>query len=113
MRSCDLYQRCSNKNVGGTAPIQSMPIFSDAFDTVYTDVVGEIIPMSAEDHRYILTMLDSATRFFIAVPMKKIDSECGRGFNGTILYIWKSEINTHGSWIQLKFRTDEAVISFV
>ena len=41
---------------------------------MYLDIVGEIIPSSAEDHRWILTMIDSATRFFIAVPMKKIDS---------------------------------------
>ena len=36
--------------------------------------MGETNPCSAEGHKYILTMLDSATRFFIAVPMKKIDS---------------------------------------
>jgi len=74
VRSCDLCQRCSNKKVGGQAPLQAMPIASNAFDTVYTDIVGEIIPSSAEGHRWILTMIDSATRFFIAVPMKKIDS---------------------------------------
>jgi len=53
--------------------LQAMPIASNAFDTVCLDIVGEIIPSSAEGHRWILTMIDSATRFFIAVPMKKID----------------------------------------
>ena len=74
VKSCDLCQRCSNKNVGGVAPIQSMPISSEVFETVYIDLVGEIIPNSAEGHKYILTMIDSATRFFIAIPLKKTDS---------------------------------------
>ena len=36
--------------------------------------MGEISPNFAEGHKYILTMLDSATRFFIAIPLKKTDS---------------------------------------
>jgi len=74
VRSCDLCQRCSNKKVGGQAPLQAMPVALNAFDTVYIDIVGEIIPSSAEGHRWILTIIDSATRFFIVVPMKKINS---------------------------------------
>jgi len=50
VRSCDLCQRCSNKKVGGQAPMQAMPIASNAFETVYVDIVGEIVPMSAEGH---------------------------------------------------------------
>jgi len=65
VRSCDLCQRCSSRRIGGPAPMQAMPISSEAFDTVYIDVVGEIHPCSAEGHRYILTMLDSATRFLL------------------------------------------------
>ena len=54
VKSCELglCQRCSNKNVGGQAPIQSLPISSEVFETVYIDIVGEIIPNSAEGHRY-------------------------------------------------------------
>jgi len=74
VKSCDLCQRCSNKNVGCMAPIQSMPISSQVFETVYIDVVGEIIPNSAEGHKYILTMIDSDTRFFIAIPLTKTES---------------------------------------
>jgi len=74
VRSCDLCQRCSSKKVGGIAPLQSMPIAANAFDVVYTDIVGEIVPMSDEGHRWILSITDSTTRFFIAVPMKKIDN---------------------------------------
>ena len=53
VRSCDLCQRCSSKKVGGIAPLQSMPIASNAFDVVYIDIVGEIVPMSDEGHRWI------------------------------------------------------------
>jgi len=41
VRSCDLCQRCSNKKVGGQAPLQAMLVASDAFDTVYINIVGE------------------------------------------------------------------------
>jgi len=73
VKSCDLCQRASNKKVGGRAPIQSMKIAASAFDEVHIDIVGEINPPSAENHRWLLTMIDSATRFPIAIPMK-IDS---------------------------------------
>jgi len=33
-----------------------MPIASNAFDTVYVDIVGEIVPMSAKGHRWILKL---------------------------------------------------------
>lgn len=72
--SCDLCQRGSNRKVGGKAPLMSMPIVKDPFDTVYIDIVGEVQPCSSEGHRWILTMMCASTRFPIAVPMKKIDS---------------------------------------
>jgi hypothetical protein len=74
VKSCDLCQIAGNWNVRGKAPIQSMPIRLDTFDTVYIDVVGEIKPPSSENHRCLLTMMCGGTRFPIAVPMKKIDS---------------------------------------
>ena len=46
VKSCDLCQRGANRNVGGKAPMMSMPIVKDAFDTVYIDIVGEIKPCS-------------------------------------------------------------------
>jgi hypothetical protein len=72
--SCHLCQQGANKNVGGKAPIRSLPIISEPFHTVYIDLVGPIHPLSGEGHSYLLTMLDSATHYMIAVPMKKIDS---------------------------------------
>ena len=72
--SCLLCQQGGNRNVGGKAPIYSLPIISEPFHTVYIDIVGKINPPSAENHSYILTIMDSATHFVLAVPMKRIDS---------------------------------------
>jgi hypothetical protein len=72
--SCLKCQQGANKNVGGKAPLQSLPIISEPFHTVYIDLVGKIEPSSAEGHTHILTLMDSATHFLIAVPLKKTDS---------------------------------------
>ena len=74
--SCLLCQQGANKSVGGKAPMGALPVISsEPFDTVYIDLVGKIIPASSEGHSYILTILDAATHYLLAVPMKKIDTE--------------------------------------
>ena len=72
--SCLKCQQGANKNVGGKAPLQSLPIISEPFHTVYIDLIGKIEPSSSDGHSYILTIMDSATHFVIAVPLKKTDS---------------------------------------
>ena len=39
------------------------------------DLVGPITPASERGHRYILTLVDYATRYPEAVPLKNIDTE--------------------------------------
>ena len=39
VQSCDLCQCGGNRKVGGQAPIMSMPIVKDPFDTVYIDIM--------------------------------------------------------------------------
>jgi len=41
---------------------------------VAVDLVGEISPASYRGHRYILTLVDYATRYPEAVPLKKIST---------------------------------------
>jgi len=67
-------QQGANRNVGGKAPLQALLIISEPFHTVYIDLVGKIEPSSADGHTHILTLMDSATHFLIAVPLKKTDS---------------------------------------
>jgi len=89
VKSCELCQRCSNKNVGGQAPIQSLPISSEVFETVYIDIVGEIIPNSAEGHRY------------------------SWGIDDPILHFWHSISCAYGSWVKSKLWAHEAALSLV
>ena len=39
------------------------------------DLVGPILPPSEKGHRYILALLDYATRYAEAVPLKNIETE--------------------------------------
>ena len=43
--------------------------------TVSIDLVGPISPMSGRGHRYILTLVDFATRYSEALPLRVVDSE--------------------------------------
>ena len=45
------------------------------FKRVAIDLVGPIVPPSEDGHRYILTLVDFATRYPEAVPLKNIDTE--------------------------------------
>ena len=51
-----------------------MPLIGTPFKTVGIDLVGPLSPPSEEKHRFILTLIDLATRFPEAVPLKDISS---------------------------------------
>ena len=72
-RSCDKCQRYSSKGRVKNAPLVKVPIITEPFYRVNIDLVGPLIP-SEEGHRYILTLVDVATGFPEAVPLKEIDS---------------------------------------
>jgi RNase H-like domain found in reverse transcriptase/Reverse transcriptase (RNA-dependent DNA polymerase)/Integrase zinc binding domain/SCAN domain len=74
VKSCLICQKGGNRNVGGKAPIFSMPVVSEPFHTVYIDIVGEIHPASSEGHKYILCGTDACTHFPFAIPLKRVDS---------------------------------------
>ena len=52
-----------------------MPLIDKPFKRVAIDLVGPISPTSEEGHRYIITLVDFATRYPGAVPLKTIDTE--------------------------------------
>ena len=52
-----------------------MPLIDKPFKRVAIDLVGPISPTSEEGHRYIMTLVDFATRYPGAVPLKTIDTE--------------------------------------
>ncbi|XP_037774920.1 uncharacterized protein LOC119571901 [Penaeus monodon] len=92
-RSCHVCQKTSPKGKIGKAPMVQMPIISEPFARVAIDLVGPITPASSRGHKYILTLIDMATRFPEAVPLRNIDTvTVSRGFanpyhaccNGTV-----------------------------
>ena len=74
-KSCDVCQKTVNKGSVPKVPLQKMPLIDKPFKRVAIDLVGPIRPPSEEGHRYILTLVDFATRYPEAVPLKTIDTE--------------------------------------
>ena len=74
-KSCDVCQKTVNKGSVPKVPLQKMPLIDNPFKRVDIDLVGPISPPSEEGHRYILTLVDFATRYPEAVPLKTIDTE--------------------------------------
>ena len=52
-----------------------MPLIDTSFKRVAVDLVGSITRASKRGHSYILTLVDYATRYPEAVPLKNIDTE--------------------------------------
>ena len=73
-KSCDLCQRYCSKGRVKKVPLEKMPLISEPFYRISIDLVGPFSPPSEEGHRYILTIIDSATSFPEAIAMKNIDS---------------------------------------
>eukprot|EP00745_Piridium_sociabile_P030960 TRINITY_DN51384_c0_g1_i5.p1 TRINITY_DN51384_c0_g1~~TRINITY_DN51384_c0_g1_i5.p1 ORF type:complete len:379 (-),score=38.43 TRINITY_DN51384_c0_g1_i5:332-1468(-) len=72
-QSCDICQKTVAKGRVPCAPLHKMPLISVPFQKIAVDIVGPLQP-SISGHRYILTIVDTATRFPEAVPMKRIDT---------------------------------------
>ena len=56
-------------------PLGSMPLIDTPFKRVAVDIIGPIAPQSEAGHRYNLTLVDYASRYPEAVPLKKITTE--------------------------------------
>ena len=74
VRSCDVCQRTSDKGRIKPAPLQPLPIIDSAFERVAVDIVGPIEPRASDGSRYILTMVDFATRWPEAQPLRNIEA---------------------------------------
>ncbi|XP_076451106.1 uncharacterized protein LOC143286993 [Babylonia areolata] len=73
-RSCDVCQRTSPRGKNQRVPLGTVPLVSEPFQKVGVDIVGPITPASARGNRYILVVVDYATRYPEAVALKGIDS---------------------------------------
>ena len=73
-RECTTCCRMSPKR-HAKVPMGTPALATEPFSAVSIDLVGPLSPTSSEGHRYILTMVDQATRYPDAVPLRHIDSQ--------------------------------------
>ena len=74
-RSCDVCQKTTAKGSVPRVPLGDMPLIDMPFRRVAVDLVGSISPPSEKGHRHILILIDYATRYLEAVPLKNIETE--------------------------------------
>ena len=74
-RSCDVCQRTVPRGRITKVPLGSMPLIDTPFERIAVDIVGPIHPMSNNRNRYILTIIDFATRYPEAIPLPSIEAE--------------------------------------
>jgi len=74
-RSCDICQMTFPKGKVKKIPIGKLPLIDTPFSRVAVDLIGPINPPSERRHRFILTMVDYASRYPEAVALRNIDTE--------------------------------------
>ncbi len=73
-RSCDICQRMEAKGRVGKAPMGVMPIIETPFRRVAIDLIEPSSPITSRGNRYILTLVDYATRYPEATALKNIET---------------------------------------
>ena len=71
-KSCDLCQKTIDKGRVKKVPLGRMPQIGIPFERIAIDLVGPLSPPSERGHQYILTVVDYATRYLEAIPLKQI-----------------------------------------
>ena len=61
-RSCDICQMTIPKERIVKAPLGKMPVIDEPFKRVAVDIIGPLDPVTDNGNRYILTLVDYATR---------------------------------------------------
>ena len=69
VKSCDICQRICNKLP--RLPIEQADMITTPFDKIAIDIVGPM-PITDNKYRYILTVIDLATRWPESIPLKDI-----------------------------------------
>ena len=74
-RSCEICQKTLPKGKVTKVPLGEMPIMDVPFHRVAVDLIGPITPVSENGNRYILTIVDFATKYPEAVALPRIETE--------------------------------------
>ncbi|XP_064087495.1 uncharacterized protein LOC135202170 [Macrobrachium nipponense] len=71
-KSCHSCQKFSIKSK--KVPLVPMPIVNEPFSRIAIDLIGPLTPSTKKGHKYILTVIDMATRYPEAVALRNIDT---------------------------------------
>ena len=71
-QSCDICQKTIDKGRITKVPLGRMPVMKVPFQRIAIDLIGPLNPPTERGHRYILTIVDFATRYPEAIPLKSI-----------------------------------------
>ena len=74
-RSRDVFQNTVFRRLVLRAKLEDKPLIDQPFKKVSIDLMGSNVPASDKGHRYILILVDCATRYAKVVPLKSIDTE--------------------------------------
>eukprot|EP00253_Pinus_taeda_P006300 PITA_06300 len=74
VRKCQLYQTTAGRQKKPSMPLQPINI-EKTFSQWGLEIIGEIVPHSSKQHRYILTATDHFTKWVEAIPLKTANSE--------------------------------------
>eukprot|EP00253_Pinus_taeda_P008335 PITA_08335 len=74
MRKCQVCQTTAGRQKKPSMPLQLVNI-EQPFSQWGLDIIGEIVPHSSKQHRYILTATDYFTKWVEEVPLKTTNSE--------------------------------------
>ena len=74
-RSCDICQRTIPKGRIAKAPLGKMPVIDEPFKRVAVDIIGPLSPVTDNGNRYIVTLVDYATRYPEDVALPNIETE--------------------------------------
>ncbi|XP_065438558.1 uncharacterized protein LOC135981218 [Chrysemys picta bellii] len=74
-RSCELCQKRKGLRGPSKVPLQPLPIIGEAFARVAVDIVGPLPKPSRNGKKYILVLVDFATRYPEAVALANIEAE--------------------------------------
>eukprot|EP00253_Pinus_taeda_P026907 PITA_26907 len=74
VRKCQICQTAAGRQKKPSLPLQPVNI-DQPFDQWGLDIIGEIIPHSSKQHRYILTATDYFNKWVEVVPLKTANAE--------------------------------------
>jgi len=71
VRSCLVCQRVGKGFVQVRAPLINLPVIQNPFSRLAIDIVGPLSTCEKSGNRFILTVMDLATRYSLAFPLRQ------------------------------------------